>query len=117
MALKASGLEPDLVLYGFRFSHPCVSVQLMLEHKRLPYRYKEVAPGLHPFLLVARGFRGRTVPAMRMDGTRVQGSRAIAAELDRRFPAEPHLFPADAEARHLVEEAERRGEELQDAAR
>jgi hypothetical protein len=46
MALR--GGEPDLVLYGFRFSHPCVSVQLMIEHKRLSYHYKELAPGLHP---------------------------------------------------------------------
>jgi glutathione S-transferase len=47
----------------------------------------------------------------------VQGSRAIAAELDRRFPEAPRLFPADAGARRLVEQAERSGEELQNAAR
>jgi glutathione S-transferase len=116
MAVKAADGAPDLVLYGFRFSHPCVSVQLMLGHKRLPYRYEQVAPGFHAVLLPARGFRGRTVPAMRIGEDRVQGSRAIAAELDRHFPEQP-LFPADAEARRRVEEAERRGEELQDAAR
>jgi glutathione S-transferase len=117
MALRVAGGGPGLVLYGFRFSHPCVSVQLMLEHKRLPYHYKEVAPGLHPFLLAATGFRGRTVPALRIGSARVQGSRAIAAELDRRFPESPPLFPAETEARRLVEEAEQRGEELQNAAR
>lgn len=111
-----AGGEPELILYGFAFSHPCVSVQLMLDHKGLAYRYEQMPPGLHPFLLAARGFRGRTVPAMRIDGARLQGSRAIAAELDRRFP-EPPLFPAEAGARRRIEEAELRGEELQDAAR
>lgn len=116
MALRIAADEPELVLYGFLFSHPCVSVQLMLDRKHVPYRYKRLTPGLHPFLLIARGFPGRTVPAMRIGGARVQGSRMIAAELEQRFP-EPPLFPAEKTGRRQVEEAEWSGEELQNAAR
>ncbi len=47
----------------------------------------------------------------------MQGSRAIARELDRLVP-EPPLFPADPDARATVEEAELWGDEvLQSAAR
>jgi glutathione S-transferase len=47
---------------------------------------------------------------MKIDGRRVQGTRAIARELDRIQP-EPPLFPADAEQRTAIEEAERFGDE------
>ncbi len=57
------------------------------------------------------------MPALTIDGRRVQGSRQIARELDRLVP-EPPLFPADAEQRAAVEEAERFGdEELQHPVR
>jgi glutathione S-transferase len=69
-----------------------------------------------PILRVA-GFPGVTVPALRIDGDRVQGSRAIAAHLDRLVP-EPPLFPAEAAARAKVEEAEQWGDDvLQQVAR
>ena len=51
-----------------------------------------------------------TVPAMKIDGRKVQGSRQIARELERLQP-EPPLFPADPEQRAAVEEAERFGDE------
>ena len=50
------------------------------------------------------------MPALKIDGRRVQGSREIARELDRLQP-EPPLFPADPEQRAAVEEAERLGDE------
>jgi glutathione S-transferase len=50
------------------------------------------------------------VPALKIDGRRVQGSREIARELERLRP-EPSLFPADPEKRAAVEEAERFGDE------
>ncbi len=58
-----------------------------------------------------------TVPAAVIDGDKVQGTRAIARELERRQP-EPPLFPHDTERRRVVEEAERFGdEELQQRVR
>ena len=47
---------------------------------------------------------------MNVDGKKTQGSREIARELERLQP-EPPLFPADAEKRAAVEEAERWGDE------
>jgi glutathione S-transferase len=63
------------------------------------------------------GFPGRTVPALKYAGRKVQGSRPIARFLDELKP-EPSLFPADPEVRAAVEEAERWGdEELQSVPR
>ena len=63
------------------------------------------------------GFDGITVPALKLDGRKVQGSRAIARELDAIRP-EPPLFPADPAARSEVEAAEAWGDEtLQAVAR
>ena len=104
----------EAVLYGFRFSHPCITAELMLRHKRVPFTYREVTPGLHPFVLRGRGFKGRTVPALRLGAERIQGSRPIAAALEAAFGDRPSLFADDRDA---IEAAERRGEELQDAAR
>jgi glutathione S-transferase len=52
------------------------------------------------------GFRGNTVPALRLEGRRVQGTRAIAAALDALQPSQP-LLPADPE----VDRAEAWGDE------
>jgi glutathione S-transferase len=74
-------------------------------------------PGLWPALLRTRGFRGGTVPAMKIDGRRLQSSRAISRALEELRP-EPPLFPADPQQRLEVEEAERWGDEvLQDVPR
>jgi glutathione S-transferase len=68
-------------------------------------------------VLRALRFPAVTVPAATIDGVRVQGTRATARELERRMP-QPPLFPADAQRRRVVEEAERVGdEELQQRVR
>jgi glutathione S-transferase len=72
--------------------------------------------GPHAFSLLGRGFVTMQVPALKIDGRRVQGSRWIARALDELVP-DPALFPADPELRREVVVAERWGEELQDAAR
>jgi glutathione S-transferase len=51
------------------------------------------------------------VPALEVDGLKVQGSRQIARFLDELAP-DPPLFPGDPDARAEVEEAERWGEEV-----
>jgi len=104
-------------IYVIPGSHPCRTGLLMLEHKGIPYRRVVLKPGLHALAVRILGFPGQTVPAMKLDGERVQGTRQIARALDELQP-EPRLLPEDDALRSAVEEAERFGEEvLQPAAR
>jgi glutathione S-transferase len=97
-------------LYVIPASHPSIAAQLMLEHKGIDYKRKDLMPVVSKGVLRAAGFPGITVPALKIDGDKVQGSRQIARELERLRP-EPPLFPADPEQRAAVEEAERFGDE------
>jgi glutathione S-transferase len=107
----------SITLYGTPPSPPSHSVRLMLEHKGLDHKVVWLLPGLHPALLRTRGFRGGTVPAIKIDGRKLQQSREISRALEDLKP-EPHLFPTDPEQRAAVEEAERWGDEtLQDVPR
>jgi glutathione S-transferase len=83
----------------------------MLERKGIEHRVVQLLPGMHPLQLRLHGFRGGTVPALRIDGRRVQNSRRISRALDEMVPDLP-LFPAEPDARHAVEDAERWGEEV-----
>jgi glutathione S-transferase len=104
-------------LYGTPPSPPSHSARLMLEFKGLDYKPIWLLPGMWPALLRTRGFRGGTVPAMKIDGRRVQGSILISRALEE-LQAEPRLFPADPDQRLKVEEAERWGDQvLQDVPR
>jgi glutathione S-transferase len=104
-------------LYVIPASHPSIAVQLMLEHKGIPYKRTDLLPVISKGVLRAVGFSGVTVPALKIDGDKVQGSRQITRELERLVP-EPAFFPADPERRAAVEEAERFGdEELQHPVR
>lgn len=104
-------------LYTLPASHPAMTAQMLLAHKGIPYSRVDLLPGLSRAALRGLGFPRRTVPAMVIDGRKVQGSRTIAQELDRLQP-EPPLFPADADRRAAVLELERWGdEELQSTIR
>jgi glutathione S-transferase len=126
-------------VYVIRGSHACRTATLMLEYKGIPYRVVVLPTGPHPLLVRAAGFPGHstpirtvdgrthrelalldrfgTVPAVLIDGERVQTNRSIARHLERVCP-DPPLFPAEPEHRQACEEAERWGdEELQMAAR
>ena len=104
-------------LFVIPASHPSIAVQLMLEHKGIGYKRTDLLPVISKGVLRAVGFSGITVPALKIDGDKVQGSRQIARELERLRP-QPPLFPADPEQRAAVEEAERFGdEELQTPVR
>jgi glutathione S-transferase len=98
-------------LYVLPASHPAFTARLMLEHKDIDYQRVDLMPVISKLVLRAVGFPGVTVPALKVDGRRIQGSREISRELDRLVP-EPPLFPADPEKRAAVEEAERWGEEV-----
>jgi len=107
----------DVRLYVIPGSHPSMAARLMLESKGIPYKRTDLLPVISKAVLRGLGFPRNTVPAMKIDGRRVQGSGEIARELDRLRP-EPPLVPADASARSAVEEAERFGDqELQPTVR
>jgi glutathione S-transferase len=107
----------DARLYVIPGSHPSMAARLMLERKGIPYERVDLMPVISKGALRALGFAGTTVPALRIDGRKVQGSREIARELERIQP-EPPLLPADSTARATVEEAERFGDvDLQPVAR
>lgn len=104
-------------LYVIPLSHPSLAVRRMLEQAGIEHRVVTLTSGLHPLSLRARGFAGQTVPALEIDGRRVQGSLEIARAIAESSPPGT-LYPVDAEARRRVEEAERWGEaELQPVAR
>jgi glutathione S-transferase len=103
-------------LYVIPGSSPSRSAMLMLERKGIPYKRIDLIPVISKGILRAQRFPGVTVPALKLNGSRVQGSMEIARELDR-IQAEPPLFPADREMRAKVEEAETWGDGFQQKPR
>lgn len=97
-------------LFVIPASHPSITTQLMLDHKGIDYKRTDLLPVISKGVLRGLGFPRNTVPAIKIDGRRVQGTREIARELERLRP-EPTLFPSDPEKRAAVEEAERFGDE------
>jgi glutathione S-transferase len=81
----------------------------MLDLKRVAYERIDLIPAFSRVWLRASGFGGGTVPALRLDGRRLQGSRAITRAIDAIWP-EPPLYPSDPEKRARVEEIEAWGE-------
>ena len=109
--LDLLGSRPfDVRLFTIPGSHPGVSVQRMLEHKGIAYKRTDLLPVVSWGVLRALRFPRVTVPAIKIDGRRIQGSREITRELERIKP-EPPLFPADPDRRAAVEEVERFGDE------
>ncbi len=103
-------LAVNVRLYTIPGSHPGVAVQAMMKAKGIPFKRTDLFPVMQKLVVRSLGFPKKTVPAMKIDGRKVQGSREIARELDRLRP-EPPLFPADPDLRAKVEEAERFGDE------
>src|SRR5437588_7309414 len=104
-------------LYAGPASHPSFAAALMLDHKGIEYEVVWLALPLSGPILRRLGFPRRTVPALRIDGRKVQGTREIAAALEELAP-QPALFPQEPAARQEVEAAERWGEGvLQDSVR
>lgn len=80
-----------------------MAARLMLERKDIPYGRGDLLPVISKGVLRAAGFAGTTVPALRLDGERIQGSREIARVLERMRPT-PALLPSDPERRRAVED-------------
>jgi glutathione S-transferase len=92
-------------LYVIPGSHPSKAAELMLEHKGIPFQRVDLVTAMHKPSLKLLGFPGATVPAMKADGRKVQGSRAIASALDDMKP-DPPLLASD-----VVRDAERWGDQ------
>lgn len=100
-------------LYALPFSHPSIAARLMLERAGIEHEVVNLPMGLHPLFLRKAGFRGGTVPALVLNGRRIQGSLEISRAIEARGPS-GILFPVEPEARRRVEGAERWAEaELQ----
>jgi glutathione S-transferase len=97
-------------LYVIPASHPATAAALMLDYKGIAYKRTDLMPVVSKAALRAFGFPGTTVPAIKIEGEKIQGSLPISRALDRFQPEKP-LFPADPDRRAAVEEAERFGDE------
>ena len=99
-------------LYVIPGSHPSKAAELMLQHKGIPFKRVDLVSSMHRPALKLLGFSGKTVPAMKSDGRKFQGTREISRALDEIKP-EPKLITSES-----VKEAERWGdEELQSIPR
>jgi len=92
-------------LYVIPGSHPSKAAELMLEYKGIPFKRVDLVSAMHKPSLRVLGFPGNTVPALKADGRKVQGSREISRALDELKP-DPPLVPSD-----VVRQAERWGDE------
>jgi len=92
-------------LYAIPASHPSYAAQVMLERKGIPYSRVDLPQWFHRGVLRVLRFPGTTVPAIVLDGRRVQTTKAIARVLDEVQP-EPRLVPQDPDLRAKVEEIE-----------
>lgn len=92
-------------LYGIPASHPVYAATLMLERKGVEYKRIDLPQWFHRSLLRLLRFPGTTVPALVLDGRRLQTTKTIARALDHARP-DPPLVPADPAQRARVEAVE-----------
>ncbi|HWM08155.1 MAG TPA: glutathione S-transferase family protein [Solirubrobacteraceae bacterium] len=92
-------------LYGIPASHPVYAATLMLDRKGVAYSRVDLPQWFHRPLLRVLRFPATTVPALVLDGRRVQTTKAIARALDGMRP-DPPLVPADPDHRAQVETIE-----------
>jgi glutathione S-transferase len=100
-----------ITLYQFQFSHFCEKARWALDFKALPYKTKNLLPGLH--IKVAQKLAAKScLPIIDYDGTIVQDSTAIISFLDRASPAHP-LTPSNSQqAKQAIEWEEYFDEEI-----
>lgn len=99
-------------LYVIPGSSPSKAAELMLDRKGIDFKRVDLVMAMHRPTLRMMGFPGKTVPALKADGRKVQGTRQISRFLDEVKP-DDRLVTSDA-----VAEAERwDDEQLQDVPR
>jgi glutathione S-transferase len=94
-----------LELYQFELSAYCEKVRLILDYKGLPYKKREVVPGMGQLELFRLSGQ-RQVPVLKDGDTYIADSTEIAFYLDRKYPEKP-IIPTDAVQRGqclLIEE-------------
>lgn len=94
----------ERIVYQFPISHYCEKTRWNLDAKGLSYRVENLVPGPHG-LTTRRLARVGTVPLLADGGAVIGDSIAIAAHLERAYPATP-LLPADGAARARALELE-----------
>ena len=110
------GNSEKVKIYYIPGSHPCQAVFKAAELKGIEYKRVVVLPPAHRVQMTLM-FGGRTVPAAKIGGEKVQGSRAIIRSFESMVP-EPPLFPKDAAQRERVLAAEAWGDgDFQDEGR
>jgi len=97
-------------LYSVPASHPTAAVEAALRLKGIEYKRVDL-PNLSQRLVVRVVAGGGTVPAIKIDGDALVGSRPIMRRLDELKP-DPPLFPAEPDRRAAVEAAEEWGDEV-----
>lgn len=95
------------IVYG---SHPCATVEKALALKGIKYKTVELIPPSHAPLMKLR-FGQRTVPALKINGEKLVGSRTILRRLDELVPESP-LLPSDQTQAAKVLEAEEWGDSV-----
>lgn len=101
----------ETILYSMSISHPARAAGLMLRHKGIEARRIEVPPGSQQLRMRAAGFPHGTVPGLKLDGRRIQGTLRISRALEEAQP-DPPLFPVEPAKRAAVEEAEGWGDRV-----
>ncbi len=86
---------------GVPGSHPTAAAELMLDRKGVEHRRLDLVAGIHRVVVRRMGFPRATVPAIVLDGVRLQGTRTIALALDAMQP-DPPLVPTDRDRRAAV---------------
>jgi glutathione S-transferase len=76
-------------LYWFPMSHPALAARKMLQLKGIDFQAVTVLHETQRIHLRSVGFRGGTVPALKLNGRRIQGSHQIARALEQIRPESP----------------------------
>lgn len=98
-------------LYQFHFSHYCEKTRWALDYKGIPYKPRNLLPGLH--MKPAQRLAPQTcLPILVDGGTAVQDSTAIIDFLDRKYPDHPLTPQNPEEAKEAVAWEEYLDEEI-----
>jgi glutathione S-transferase len=73
-------------LYSIAESHPARAAGLMLSYKGIEHERVDLLPGSQRLMLRLHGFPGRTVPALTIDGRKVQGSLEVSRAVLQPLP-------------------------------
>lgn len=107
----------EIRLFTFPGSNAAATAELILAYADVPHERVQLRPGLHAVSLKARRFPMMTVPALQIDDRKISGSRRIARLVADELAPDRGLLPPDPDLRERVLDAERLGEQLQNAVR